>query len=201
MRQSRERKDETRQRILDSAGRLFKAGGIDGTGIAGLMTDAGLTNGAFYKHFTSKDDLVTQAVTAQLGGQQRLVDSLPPGRAGIEEFVRHYLSIEHRDEPGTGCPSAALLDEIGRCSQNTRQAYTDGLTGLMDAIAGRLNPTNPAAVRTAVTTAFAMMAGTLQISRALSDPVVADELLGHAAETALALFDAAAGRGPAGSRA
>jgi AcrR family transcriptional regulator len=77
-RQSREDKGETRQRILDSAGRLFKADGIDGTGIAGLMADAGLTNGAFYKHFGSKDDLVAHTVADQLALQQRIVDALPP---------------------------------------------------------------------------------------------------------------------------
>ena len=192
MRRSREDKDETRQRILDSAGRLFKADGIDGTGIAGLMADAGLTNGGFYKHFGSKDDLVAHTVADQLALQQRIVDALPPGRAGVEEFVRSYLSAQHRDGQSDGCVSAALLDEIGRCSEGVRQSYTQGLTLLMDEIARRLTPTDPAASRTAVTTAFAMMAGTIQISRALADQAVADELLDNAATTALALFEATA---------
>ena len=192
MRGSKEQKDETRQKILDSAGRLFKVEGIDGIGIAGLMADAGLTNGAFYKHFASKDDLVAHAVADQLARQQRLVESLPPGRAGIEAFVHGYLSVEHRDDQAQGCPSAALLDEIGRCASDTKKVYTEGLTALMDALAQRLTPHDPAASRTAVTTAFAMMVGAVQISRALADPVAADTLLEQAAATVLLLFDAAA---------
>ncbi|QMU78337.1 TetR/AcrR family transcriptional regulator [Streptacidiphilus sp. PB12-B1b] len=197
MRRSKGDKDETRQRILDSAGRLFKADGIDGTGIAGLMADAGLTNGGFYKHFSSKDDLVAHTVADQLALQQRIVDALPPGRAGVEEFVRYYLSAQHRDGQSDGCVSAALLDEIGRCSDGVRQSYTQGLTLLMEEIARRLTPADPAASRTAVTTAFAMMAGSIQISRALADRAMADELLDNAATTALALFETAASAVPA----
>lgn len=192
MRRSKEHKDETRQKILDSAGRLFKADGIDGTGIAGLMADAGLTNGAFYKHFASKDDLTAHAVADQLARQRQLVDALPPGRPGIEQFVRDYLSAEHCDDPASGCPSAALLDEIGRCDDATRQTYTDGLNGLIDALAQRLTPDDPAASRTAVTTIFAMMAGSIQLARALTDRAAADALLEDAAATALRLFDAVA---------
>ncbi|MFD8719125.1 TetR/AcrR family transcriptional regulator [Streptomyces sp. NPDC059629] len=192
MRHTKEHKDATRQRILESAGRLFKGGGIDGTGIAALMADASLTNGAFYKHFASKDDLVAHTLTAQLDVQQQAVDSLPQGRSGIEEFVRHYLSTEHRDDLSHGCPSAALLDEIGRCSTDAKQAYTDGLTALMDALGARLSPTDPEAARPTVLTAFAMMAGTLQVSRALADPVLADELLRRAAAEALNLLNATA---------
>ncbi|MBR7835025.1 TetR/AcrR family transcriptional regulator [Actinospica durhamensis] len=194
MRRSQEHKDETRRKILDSAGRLFKAEGIDGIGIAGLMGEAGLTNGAFYKHFASKDELVAHAVADQLEHQQQLVDALPPGRAGIEEFVHHYLSAEHCGDLAQGCPSAALLDEIGRCTGEARQAYTDGLAGLMDALARRLAPHDPDAARTAVTTAFAMMAGSVQIARAITDPAAADALLERAAVTALELFDAVAGQ-------
>lgn len=192
MRHTKEHKDATRQRILESAGRLFKSDGIDGTGIAALMTDAGLTNGAFYKHFASKDDLVAHTLTAQLDTQQQVVDALPPGRSGVEAFVRHYLSKEHRDDLSHGCPSAALLDEIGRCSTDVKQSYTDGLTTLMDALGARLSPTDPKATRPAVLTAFAMMAGILQISRALADPALADELLEHAAVEALNLLSATA---------
>ncbi|MFE9251241.1 TetR/AcrR family transcriptional regulator [Streptomyces sp. NPDC007088] len=189
MRHTREHKDATRQRILESAGRLFKESGIDGTGIAAIMTDAGLTNGAFYKHFSSKGDLVAHALAAQLDSQQQAVDTLPPGRSGIEEFVRYYLSTEQRDDRAHGCPSAALLDEIGRCSTDAKRSYTDGLTTLLDALGARLSPTDPTAARPLVLTAFAMMAGAVQISRALADPVLADEVLRRAAAEALNLLN------------
>src|SRR5437870_7130413 len=111
MRYGAEHKQATRRRIIEAAGRRFKQDGIDGSGIATLMSDAGLTNGAFYAHFASKDDLVAHAVADQLRGQHDVLTSLPSGRAALKDYIRGYLSAQHRDDPGTGCPNAALLDE------------------------------------------------------------------------------------------
>src|SRR5919112_1651666 len=102
-----EHKDATRRRIVEAAGRRLKRDGIDGSGIATLMADAGLTNGAFYAHFDSKDDLVATVVGEELGRQAASFSELPPGRAGLEEFVGWYLSRDHREHRDTGCPSAA----------------------------------------------------------------------------------------------
>ena len=113
-RYNKEHKEATRKRILETAGRRFKQDGIDGSGIATLMADAGLTNGAFYAHFDSKDDLVATVVGEELGRQAHEFADLPPGRPGLEAFVEWYLSRDHRAHPEAGCPSAALLDEIGR---------------------------------------------------------------------------------------
>ena len=88
------------------------------------MKDAGLTNGAFYAHFESKEELVATAVTDQLSGQREWLASFVPGREGVDQIVRAYLSPQHRDNPEDGCPSAALLDEIGRCAEPTKLAYT-----------------------------------------------------------------------------
>src|SRR5215212_9280704 len=107
-------KQATRQRIIETAGHRFKQDGIDGSGVATLMADAGLTNGAFYAHFASKDDLVANVVADQLRTQAEMFKALPPGRAGLEDFLGEYLSAQHRDNPSAGCPAAALLDEIGR---------------------------------------------------------------------------------------
>ena len=81
-------KSETRRRIIDSAGRRLKRDGIDGSGVAALMSDAGLTNGAFYAHFGSKNDLVANVVADQLEIQAATMKSLPPGREAIEQFIR-----------------------------------------------------------------------------------------------------------------
>ena len=79
-----EHKAQTRRRIIDTAGRRFKQDGIDGSGVAALMTDAGLTNGAFYAHFESKDDLVANVVTDQLSTQRAVLGlaTRGPGGAG-----------------------------------------------------------------------------------------------------------------------
>ena len=139
-----EHKQATRRRIIETAGRRLKRDGIDGSGVATLMADAGLTNGAFYAHFASKDDLVATTVADQLREQRESLSAVAPDRAGVEQYVRAYLSAEHRDNPADGCPSAALLDEIGRGTDATKRAYTDGLLAVIDDIAARLDPDDPA---------------------------------------------------------
>ena len=104
MRYGKEHKQETRQRIIETAGRRFKRDGIDGSGIATLMADAALTNGAFYARFASKTDLVATAVADQLGEQRASFRALAPDRAGVEQYVRKYLSIQHRDNPDKRLP-------------------------------------------------------------------------------------------------
>ncbi|WP_318219118.1 TetR/AcrR family transcriptional regulator [Streptomyces sp. SCL15-6] len=192
MRYGKEHKQATRERIVQAAGRRFKRDGIDGSGVSALMADAGLTNGAFYKHFSSKEDLVANVLADQLREQLESLDDVPAGRGGVELFVRHYLSPEHRDHRDHGCPSAALLDEIGRLTDTTKEVYGDGLTAFMDALAGRLSPGQPQVPRSATLAVFAMMIGAVQLSRALVDRELGDELLTRAAENALTLLDAAA---------
>lgn len=130
---------ETRRRIIEQAGRRLKRDGIDRSGIASLMADAGLTNGAFYAHFSSKDELVATVVTDQLQRQRERNAGSERDRATFESFVRDYLSLAHRDHPEEGCPSAALLDEIGRSSNAVRDAYSEGILAMIDDVAGLLD--------------------------------------------------------------
>ncbi len=181
-------KQATRQRIIEAAGGRLKRDGIDGSGIATLMADAGLTNGAFYDHFESKEDLVASAVAEQLREQRESFSAQPPGRAGLEQIVRAYLSVEHRDNPEGGCPSAALLDEITRSPAATKRAYTDGLLAVIDDVAARLGSNDPSWARMKTLSVFALMVGTLQVSRALANRQLADEVLEHGIQNALALM-------------
>jgi len=184
-RYDQEHKDATRRRIIEAAGRRLKRDGIDGSGIATLMADAGLTNGAFYAHFTSKDDLVASVVQEELRLQAATLDQLAPGVAGVEQLVRAYLSPEHRDHRDAGCPSAALLDEIGRSADVTRDAYTAGTTTFVEEIATRLSPGDPEAAHGRALILFTMMIGTLQLSRAVADRDLSDEALAKGLEHAL----------------
>src|SRR4249920_3048198 len=127
-RYGKEHKLATRRRIVEAAGRRLKRDGIDGSGVATLMSDAGLTNGAFYAHFDSKEDLVANVLADQLRSQRQSLKSQPADRAGLEAFIRTYLSPQHRDQAADGCPSAALLDEIARRPPATRQVFTDELS-------------------------------------------------------------------------
>lgn len=187
-RYSSEHKRETRQRIIETASRRFKLDGVDGSGIATLMADAGLTNGAFYAHFESKDDLVASVVADQLRRQAETFGTLPAGRAGLRRFVKDYLTPEHRDAPGVGCPSAALLDEIVRCTDSAKDAYTDGAKLILDEIASRLTPANPRSARGTAVALYTMMIGTLQLARAVSDPDLSDQVLAGGVKNALALL-------------
>jgi TetR/AcrR family transcriptional repressor of nem operon len=189
MRYGKDQKDATRQRIVEAAGRRFKADGIDGAGVAAVMSDAGLTNGAFYGHFTSKEDLIANVLADQLRAQRHNFDAQTPDRAGLEAFIRSYLSPAHRDQCADGCPSAALIDEIARRPAATRRVFTDELMGVIDDIASRLDPTDADSARTDALTIFGMMIGTLQLARALTDRDLSDQLLARSAETALKLLD------------
>ncbi len=184
------RKQETKQRIIDAAGRRFKQSGIDGSGIATLMGDADLTNGAFYAHFSSKNDLVAAVVEEQLAEQCARFEAQAAEPDGLERIVREYLTLEHRDDRECGCPSAALLDEIDRCTDATKQVYTDGLLSLIDGIAAHLAPQDPGSARLPVLGVVALMIGTLQLSRAVTDRELARQMLDHGARTALALLQA-----------
>jgi len=189
MRYGKDQKQATRQRILEAAGRRFKEDGIDGAGVAAVMSDAGLTNGAFYAHFASKEDLVANVLADQLRAQRHSFAALPAGRAGLETFVRAYLSPQHRDQCADGCPSAALLDEIARRPAATRQVFTDELTNEIDDIATRLDPNDIEAARTNALTVFGLMVGTLQLARALVDRDLSDRLLNQGVTTTLQIVD------------
>jgi TetR/AcrR family transcriptional repressor of nem operon len=188
MRYTKDHKQATRRRILDAAGRRLKQDGIDGAGVAAVMSDAGLTNGAFYAHFASKEDLVANVLADQLQAQRQSFDAYPD-REGLEAFIRAYLSPEHRDDCADGCPSAALLDEIARRPAATRLVFTEELLRIADDIAARLDPTDAGADRTNALAIFAMMIGTLQLARALTDRALSDRLLARGVETTLKLLD------------
>ena len=188
MRYGKDHKQATRQRIVEAAGRRFKQDGIDGAGVATVMSDAGLTNGAFYGHFRSKEDLVANVLTDQLRAQRQSFDAQSSDRAGLEAFIRSYLSPEHRDQSADGCPSAALIDEIVRRPAATKRVFTDELAATMNDIASRLDPTDVEAARADALALFGFMLGTLQLARALTDRDLSDQLLARGVETAMKLL-------------
>lgn len=189
-RYGKEHKAATRQRIIEAAGRRFKTDGIDRSGVATLMADSGLTNGAFYAHFDSKDDLVAAVIEGQVGQQVTELRELPAGRVGLEMFVRQYLSRAHRDHPDAGCPSAALLDEVGRCTGETRKAYTAGTKAILREICVRLSPEDPESARDAALLLFTMLVGSMQLARALSDKRLSNTVLEAGIRNALATLTA-----------
>ena len=184
-----EHKQATRRRIVESAGLRFRQDGFDGSGIATLMNDAGLTNGAFYAHFDSKDDLIAHVLAEQLREQAATYGDVDSGRDGLEEVIRYYLSAEHRDSRREGCPSAALLGEVARSSPEARSAYTRGVVGLADAVAAHLDPQSPQRLRVKMLGVLATLVGTLQLARALDDTELSDQLLAEGLHNVRATLD------------
>ena len=173
MRFEKGHKENTRRRIIDVAARRIRKDGASASGVAGIMAESGLTNGAFYAHFESKDVLVREALSSALADQAaRLAQDEP---AGIEAAIRGYLDKSHLERYEDGQPLP------------TRQAYEDGLRAYVDQLARLLPGPDHARNAHRATALFALMAGTLQIARAVADPQAADAILRDGTEAALAL--------------
>lgn len=186
MRYEKGHKDASRQRIMSVATESFKTEGIAGSGLAGIMSKAGLTNGAFYPHFKSKTDLVRESVSAAVEAQcAQMRELLAEG--GPERVIDIYLSREHRDAPGLGCASAALLPEIAREPLDTRQAYTERQMALVDIMASAL-PEGTDDPRSVAIGIFAVLIGALELSRGISDPALSDQILASGAKAAKAML-------------
>ncbi|RWN99000.1 TetR/AcrR family transcriptional regulator [Mesorhizobium sp.] len=186
MRYEKGRKDASRQRIMDVATERFRSDGIAASGIAGIMGDAGLTNGAFYPHFPSKAALVRESVAAALEVQAtQIQEAVAAG--GLPMAIDAYLSAEHRDNPGHGCASAALLPEIAREPIETRQVYAEHLLKLVRQVAAELtsDARDPEAVAFGV---FATLIGTLELSRAVNGTELSDRILEAGAVAAKSLL-------------
>ncbi|MBR0882668.1 TetR/AcrR family transcriptional repressor of nem operon [Bradyrhizobium japonicum] len=180
-------RDTTRRHILDVASTQFRESGIAAVGLAGIMAEAGLTNGAFYTHFASKEDLVRAVLLDALERrEQRHKDNLENGVA-LETVIRDYLSPRHRDRAATGCPTAALVSEIARHPKATREAFTGKMSDILALMAAQMPEGTPAERRRRAIAAYATMVGALQLSRAVSDRQLSEEILENAVEAALAL--------------
>lgn len=185
MRYEKGRKDASRRRIMAVAAERFRCEGIAASGLAGIMSDAGLTNGAFYPHFQSKAELVRESVTSALEDQShRLQDAFAAG--GLEAVLAVYLSAEHRDNPGSGCVSAALLPELARQPPETRSLYAARLLTMVQQMASSLPPQteDPEGVALGI---YATLIGALQLARATQGTALSDRILAAGADAARAL--------------
>ena len=183
MRYEKGHKDATRERIVDVASKQFRENGVAAVGLAGIMSDAGLTNGAFYNHFESKEDLV-QAVLAQALNRR---ETRLRTDAGLEPIIRDYLSRVHRDNPSKGCPTAALVAEIARQSKTTRDGFTEKVSTFIPLIASQLPKGSATERRRNAVAIYGMMVGTLQLARAVNDKKLSDEMLESGVSAALEL--------------
>jgi TetR/AcrR family transcriptional regulator, transcriptional repressor for nem operon len=172
-------KEASHERIVSVAARAIRRSGYDGTGVADIMKEAGLTHGAFYAHFPSREAMLAEAATRACaeaaGAVANVVASVPADRA-LAAMLRAYLSPEHREQIEAGCPLAALGSETARQAPEVRRATTRHIKAMVDLVA-RQSPDwgQPAAHERALLTVAAMV-GTLLLARAVDEPALSDSL-------------------------
>lgn len=170
MRVSQEQMRENRRRILDEASRLFRDKGFDAVGVAEVMKAAGLTHGGFYGHFTSKEDLMAQAITHATG-------EVADRGSDLDGFLGAYLSPAHRDNPGDGCPMAALASDVRHRPAEARAAMTAGVRAQIERVAQALPETADPHRRREAIGVYSALLGALILSRAVDDLALSDEIL------------------------
>lgn len=175
MRYSVEHKEQSRARILEAARRMFRRRGFEGTSIDQVMGAAGLTRGAFYAHFDSKEDLVRRVLGIEAGLVQslhRAVEADDPRAAGLAGLA-HYLDPRQREDNATGCPLVAHPVDAIRGDTGRKDGYTAQLTSLVDAIEAIAGDSDSS--DDAIVIAVLAIGGAL-LSAASSDPLLADRI-------------------------
>lgn len=176
MRVTKAQAQANRERIVETASTLFRERGYDGVGVVDLMAAAGFTHGGFYKHFGSKADLMGEA--AACGFAQTMEKG-----SGLElaEFIKRYVSRDHRDQPGAGCTIAALCGDAARQSEDIKATFAGGIESLLAALlpdSDALQEQQLAEKRAKAIFLMASAIGAIVLSRACpDDSALADEIL------------------------
>jgi TetR/AcrR family transcriptional repressor of nem operon len=155
------------ERIVKEASRLFRERGFGNVSVGEVMKAAGLTHGAFYAHFRSKEELQAAAVAY---GQELSLERMRRSNSRKSEgsYADRYLSRRHRDNPGDGCTMAALAQEVARSTPELKAAFGQGLENILSAKGGDR--------KEAIFQAAAMIGGVV-LARAVQDPQLSDEIL------------------------
>ena len=189
MRYEPDYKAKTRQKVLAEAAKTMRAEGVQGMGVANVMAKAGLTHGAFYAHFESKDALIDETVKemalAARGRFDAVTAELGPGDA-LRAYVEFYLSARHRDNIQTSCPLPWIAAEVSRLGAASQQRYGASVAGLTELLAVRLRALERADADAAASSVVAELVGALALSRAVGDKAQSDLILGRSRDSILA---------------
>lgn len=173
-------KEASHERIVSAAARAIRRSGYDGTGVADIMKEAGLTHGAFYAHFASREAMLAeaagQACAESAAAAADVVARTPPDQT-LATMLGAYLSKAHLEQVELGCPLAALGSETSRQAPEVRRVTTRHIKATVDLIA-RQSPDwgRPAAHEQALVT-LSTMVGALMLARAVDEPALSDSLL------------------------
>lgn len=172
-------KEESHERIVVAAARAIRRSGYDGTGVADIMKEAGLTHGAFYAHFESREAMLAEAAgraCAESAAAAADVVANVSSEQALACMLRTYLSQEHLEQIEMGCPLAALGSETPRQAPEVRRVTTRHIKSMIDLVA-RQSPDwgQPGAHERALVT-IATMVGTLLLARAVDEPALSNSL-------------------------
>jgi len=170
------RKEITHTRIVETAARAIRRSGYDGTGVADIMKEAGLTHGGFYAHFASRDAMLAEA--ADHAGEETIaiakrIFAEVPGDQGLQALMQVYLSNEHMANIETGCSFAALGSEMPRQAPEVRKASTCRIKEMIALIKSRLSGQQADKDEKALVM-LSTMVGTLLLARAVEDPELSE---------------------------
>jgi TetR/AcrR family transcriptional repressor of nem operon len=176
MRQSREEKARTHDRIVEIASARIREAGIEGPGVAEVMQAAGLTHGGFYKHFGSRDDLIAEAAARAFADGDRAIHELTDGADDpLAAYVDWYVSAEHRDNPAKGCAVVALSGDIHHGDERVRGAYHRQVEEYLATLERLVGGGEDA--RRRATVALSTLIGSVALARALGKDPLSDEIL------------------------
>jgi TetR/AcrR family transcriptional repressor of nem operon len=185
---SRKQAAENHTAVIEAATRLFKSRGINDVSVPELMAEAGLTHGAFYGHFKSKDDLAAAACEHAFEEKRSLYADLRERHAGdkraaMAAFVNNYVSRTHRDQPAQGCPVAALAEDSSReeFKGPVRKVFAAGLESMVGGVQSLLGGRGKSGREQALAD-VALLVGSVVLARATKGQPISDELLEAARE-------------------
>jgi len=172
-------KDAAHKRILSVAARAIRRSGYAGTGVADIMKEAGLTHGAFYSHFASREAMLAEAAgtacAESAAGAAELAAATPPDRA-LEAMLDAYLSKEHVERLDVGCPLAALGSETSRQAPDVRRAVTRHIKATVDLLARQSPDWGQQGAHERALVTLSTLVGAVVLARAVDEPGLSDSL-------------------------
>ncbi len=172
-------KEASHERIVRAAARAIRRSGYDGTGVADIMKAAGLTHGAFYAHFASREAMLAEAADragAEANAFAADAIAAAPAAHSLQALLQAYLSEEHVAAIEAGCPVAALGSEMPRQAPEVRRVATRRIKEMIDLVARQSPDWGQAGAHERALVTVAAMVGSLMLARAVDDPALSDSL-------------------------
>ncbi len=206
MKLTKEQAERNRQAIIQAAGEMFRQKGVDGVCLNELMKAAGFTHGGFYNHFATKEDLISEVLKDSFSQQTQAIKHAcelggEDAAKNFHDIIENYMTAEHRDDPGSGCPIAAFAMDAARKGIGMQAAYAQGIENFLSVYENELSSATTdvnsetemgmsAAKQKAIRLLITMIGG-MMLSRAVAEasPTLSDEILAVGREQLLKIIN------------